>query len=614
MWHILQSRPGPKLAVRSVLTALLVLSAFMLSPTLVHADPVDDLRNALLLDKKELKNPSQDVVEFRKSNLRQKVDQLKTTGNLWGALALKEWKDLERSPDAGIRGIDLEMRKQIGNRLTKAIQDVIKDGDANSRLAAANSIAERGPTIRALSTLKDDMIAPGDRAGFLRTLTPLLIELTEDKDLGVRQEALRALSNVFPKPQDAAPVFKKTLEKDGERNNLEPKRLAAQGLGQLMRVANHLRPEKRGLSESTGVYSSTDDVLDAVAAALDANSSGLHDADALVRAYCLQNIELAAEPLADLIRGPQKELDAERDFPPEGRKLSGLERNLMLALHKDIAAEINDYVPVLVRLRSQGSALAAGLKDPDSRVRLAAADALESIGNARTRLKMRVLSVPPVDGGDGGNRELLAKNDTAASFIRDNLRAITSLLEEADVKLRRKAVEFLDACEEAATPALPALIMSLRDPDKFVRWTAARAIAKIDNPAAAVRALAKLLSEPDLSIRLQAAKTLKELGPVAQTAASALARAVASGDVEGRLAAMDVLQVIGPDMGKIAVPQLIECLKYPEARVRRHAATTLGGFGRDAMAAIPALRERLGDEDQDVRVHASDAMLQILQR
>ncbi|HWY85833.1 MAG TPA: HEAT repeat domain-containing protein, partial [Gemmataceae bacterium] len=149
---------------------------------------------------------------------------------------------------------------------------------------------------------------------------------------------------------------------------------------------------------------------------------------------------------------------------------------------------------------------------------------------------------------------------------------------------------------------------------KYVRWIAARAIAKIDNPAAAVRALAKLLSDPDLSIRMQAAKTLKELGPVAQTAAPELARAISSGDVEGRLAAMEVLQVVGPDMGKIAVPQLIECLKYPEARVRRHAAKTLGGFGRDAMTAIPALRERLGDDDQDVRVQASDAMLQILQR
>ncbi|HWY86199.1 MAG TPA: hypothetical protein VNX28_05725, partial [Gemmataceae bacterium] len=336
-------------AFRTVLTALLVLSALMLSPALVRADPVDDLRNALLMDKKELKNPSLDVVEFRKSNLRQKVDQLKTTGNLWGALALKEWKDLERSPDVSIRAIDLEMRNQVANRLTKAIEDVIKNGDANSRLAAANSIAERGPTIRALSTLKEGVIEPADRAsvlrtraGFLRTLTPLVIELTEDNDLGVRQEVLRALSNIFPKPQDAAPVFKRALDRDGQRNSLALKRLAAEGLGQLMRVANHLRPEKRGLSESTGVFSTTEDVLDAVAAALDNNSSGLHDADALVRVYCLQNIQLAAETLADLIRGPQKELDAERDFPPEGRKLSGLERKLMLVLHKDIADEIND--------------------------------------------------------------------------------------------------------------------------------------------------------------------------------------------------------------------------------------------------------------------------------
>ena len=31
------------------------------------------------------------------------------------------------------------------------------------------------------------------------------------------------------------------------------------------------------------------------------------------------------------------------------------------------------------------------------------------------------------------------------SFVRDNLRSITNLLEEPDVKLRRKAVEFLSS-------------------------------------------------------------------------------------------------------------------------------------------------------------------------
>src|SRR5205085_668197 len=119
-------------------------------------------------------------------------------------------------------------------------------------------------------------IEEGDRTGFARTLTPEVIQLTKDKDLGVRQEALRALGNIFPKPQDAVPVFKQALETEAPG----PKTLAATGLGQMIRVVNHL--QKRGRS-ATGVEANRGDVLDTTVAVLGVNRLGLQDKEGDIR-------------------------------------------------------------------------------------------------------------------------------------------------------------------------------------------------------------------------------------------------------------------------------------------------------------------------------------------
>jgi HEAT repeat protein len=615
MRHILQIRLQH--AWRLVLPAVLISALLAMQPARANADPVNDLRLALNADQKELMTPDQAIVEYRRVNLQKKVDNLRTIADLWGALALKDWKDDLSKVGTRIQTLDSDARRQVGLRLTKAIDDVVDHGDANSRLAAANSIAEKGPTIRSLSTVastvKGDQVVMGDAGGFVRTLTPQVIRLAEDKNLGVRQEALRALGNIFAKPQQVVPVFKRALETDVAGL----KRLAADGLGQLIRVVSHLRKQER---TSSGVEAYGLDVLDAVVGALGANRVGLADNDVQVRVLCLHNIREAAEALSELIKEPQKEignLEVTKDFPPPDRPVTALEKKLIMGNHEVIAREISDFLPALKALAAQQEALARGIKDTDSRVRLAAAEALENIGTARFRLKKRVLSVPVVEsGGDFGNRDALVKNDVLETFIHNNLESIANLLTDSNVALRKKGVEFLDIIEEAAAPAFPALVKRLGDADKFVRWSAARAIANFspDLAAGAVPGLAKLLSDPDLDVRLTAAKTLMEIGPQARSAVPALAAAANDGDAEARLAAMEALQRIGPEAGKAAVPKLIQALGNGDTRVRRAAAKTLGSFGPAAFAAIPSLRRALGDDDQEVRVNASDAMLDILQR
>src|SRR5206468_1700770 len=129
---------------------------------------------------------------------------------------------------------------------------------------------------------------------------------------------------------------------------------------------------------------------------------------------------------------------------------------------------------------------------------------------------------------------------------------------------------------------------------------------------AAVPALGELMFDPDLNVRQAAATTLESMGEQAKAAAPSLARAVGEGDAEPRMNAMYVLQVLDPADAKIAIPNLIDALNNSDARVRRVAAESLGKVGPAASAAVPALRRALGDEDNEVRVQASDALLAIL--
>jgi HEAT repeat protein len=600
---IMNNRPELTRFVRSTLRVLFPFAAFTLGQPFAHAaDPVDDLKQALTL---RLEEPTPAVLDYRRNTLQKKIDGLTNIGELRRALALEEWKDNQKLNES-IAEIDADMRRKVGTRLTKAIQHVVKNGTSATKIAVANSIAEMGPTIRSVGD---------DKYGYARSLTPEVELLAADKDLGVRQEALRALGNIFPEPRAAVLVLKNALEKDAAG----PQRLAADGMGQLIRVVSHL---KKRVRTATGVEADQRDVLDTVVAVLGANNVGLRSADPQVRALCLQNVQIAAEALADLISAGRSDKEGfpQKELPPEDRPLTPAERKKILAAQDKVADELKELAPAIDALRAQATDLTRSLGDPESRVRLAAVDALENIGNARVLLKKRVLSVPQLKDmekdGDRGLRKQFAEHDALEAFLGKNLGSVTKLLGEQSVELRRKAVAFLDIIEDAAAPALPLLTESLNDPDRFVRWSAARAIGNIppSKAAAAVPGLAKLLSDPDLNVRLQAAKTLTEIGPAAHLAVPSLAQAVTTGDAEARLGAMEALQSIGPKQGKDAVPNLIQTLSNPDARVRRMAAKTLGDFGPDARSAVPALRHALGDEDQEVRVNSSDAILNILQR
>jgi len=185
-------------------------------------------------------------------------------------------------------------------------------------------------------------------------------------------------------------------------------------------------------------------------------------------------------------------------------------------------------------------------------------------------------------------------------------------LTNPDPQVRLLAVEILENLGPDARPQIPPLVGRLADPNLFVRWAASRALGRIngDPLPGEIEALARLVTDCDLSVRLSAASTLESFGPQAGAAVPDLVAAVNSGDAEFRVAVLQALGAIRKD-GPRAVPAMARELKNPDRRVRRAAALAIRAYGADAAYAEDALRQALRDVDADVRRFASEALLNI---
>jgi HEAT repeat protein len=84
-----------------------------------------------------------------------------------------------------------------------------------------------------------------------------------------------------------------------------------------------------------------------------------------------------------------------------------------------------------------------------------------------------------------------------------------------------------DALSRIGEPAVPALVGALTDPEVNVRIQAARALARLGPPAKdAVPALTKALDDPDIGVRQNAARALGQIGPDAKEAVPELIRSL----------------------------------------------------------------------------------------
>jgi HEAT repeat protein len=285
------------------------------------------------------------------------------------------------------------------------------------------------------------------------------------------------------------------------------------------------------------------------------------------------------------------------------------------------------------------AALGAMLKDPDPRLRAVAGEALTLMvttalrlepsrvsreGNHQEAIRATCAAVPIAAAGLGdtsaGVRRRCAEALGCAAEALSDLVADAPAAEDIeDWQVHQHAIE---AEREAVRPLgvalrdqTPALARASGDADARVRILARHALEHVAEARArllrrASSAVAPPAGQGDAASATRSATFLLEDPLLAglRQALPALAAGLEDADVEGRRAAIDVLEVMGRQAAP-AAPALVNALSDRDRFVRWAAARALGKIRpADAEAAVAGLARLLGENDGDLRLAAAAAL------
>jgi HEAT repeat protein len=532
-------------------------------------DPVERLRRVL---------QSSTEPADRDRLTRECLEGLRTLAELRKALSLAEWRD--RNPDSTLGSVDLANRAKVAERLQQSFRQVFARHEATSAVVAVGMLADMANAAR----------TAGDPATYLRPFGPDLADLVLHAPPKVQGPAARTLGLIDPEVSVALPALSQLLQAKDPALRCA----SSEGLFEMLQNAagTAAREVQAAGSRKAAVQTSC--------SILPVAGKGLADWHVEVRRRCVGTVGAAAATLARLIPDPS----------------SGV-----LVEAADLAArskaEREELRPLAMAVRDQGPPLAKALRDGDPEIRLLAQRALEEVAGARVRW-LRL-------AGSGA-----AGDDPLLDGLLAALPALGEAVTDADLRVRRAALDVLGILGQASAPAVPALTRALKDPDRFVRWSAARTLGTVGPAAArpALPGLTLLLDDEDLDVRKAAAETLKQLNPSAtgtltaaggaqrsatRTAVPALIRSVRAADPEMRVTAIQTLRGMGAEM-KPALPALREALGDSDARVRQAAAEALAVLGPLAREAIDDLRGAMNDAVPEVRQAAGEALLNILRQ
>lgn len=588
-------------------------------PTTV--DPVQALKAALTVP---VDPSSEDGLRFRKASLEEQAKAL-SVADLRRALMLQEWRD--EDPEEKLARIDREVRDQLIKRLDGIVQQSLASSNQATQLAGIDQVAEMGINLR----------GAGPRVPLARHFGPTLVKLMQGSDARVAEAAALALGKISPDPELAGKALATMLKS----KNASMRRAAAQSMESMLQILVSRTKTSVTSAVSTGVVIPHAEIVAAARAIVPAAVKGVNDSDRLVQTNCLNAIRLAAAMFSDLVVIPTRQ-----EFPPAGRKPSAAEVEQMKAFRNEVKREREMLVPLAEELNKQVPLLAGMLSNNSPAIRVQVARTLKEIGYARQRLERKAATVPqaPMAKADAGttNADLvhLAQlaghtpveegveaadspndkiwDDPLLSGLKGAMPQLVGRLSDPNLEVRLASVETLETLGTNAGAAVkPVAGKALEDENRFVRWAAARFLAKVGPPytTTPVAGLARRMSDTDLDVRIASAHTLGDYGAVGAASVPALAMAAGVGDAEVREAAIKALQSIGRDQAKLvgpAVPALAEALQFSDARVRRAAAEALGQLGPVARSAAGALQKVANDSNAEVRGAVADALLSVM--
>ena len=126
----------------------------------------------------------------------------------------------------------------------------------------------------------------------------------------------------------------------------------------------------------------------------------------------------------------------------------------------------------------------------------------------------------------------------------------------------------------------------------------------------ALKALETALSDPSVSVRLQATLAASRIGAAAGVIVPSLVLSLKDADETVRCQAAEALGRIGGD-SELTVAALVEMLPDASAAVKAAAARALGALKKVAAPAVSVLVPLLQDRDESVRTAAAEAIAQV---
>ena len=229
-----------------------------------------------------------------------------------------------------------------------------------------------------------------------------------------------------------------------------------------------------------------------------------------------------------------------------------------------IAQYVHDMAKVPAVIRT-------ALEDRDTEVRTGALVALSRMLTDHDKLEPLALVMARPEAVTELRRDL--------PEIADGLRGLRSVLESVLASGTDEQVRLvMEVCEEIAR---------LRDP-------------RVDRDLAVGRLLQPDLGEEGQRAAAMLTQMLRDLVP-------AIAGKIGSSSVDSRIAALGILELLGPD-AKPAVPAIAKALQDRNRFVRWGAARALGRIGATKNGVFEGLGEQLSDDDLDVAGAAARAL------
>lgn len=435
---------------------------------------------------------------------------------------------------------------------------------------------------------------------------PALVETLKDQDSEVRIQALVTLAGMEPEPSEATPSLKAAL-KDKE--------------GKVRLTAVHILWEK-----------SKDPIaFDTLIELLRDRDSAARDSAALFLAEVQPKHKATVPALLKALTNP--ELSNRIRAAIALREVAKHPAAVPVILEGIKSRNESAFWAVDVHLSDKEgiSALTKYLKDKNSDMRFAAADALRCVGEKAAPAvpalivalkdqheEVRLAAIEAL-GNIGPSAQpaipMLAEQlkDTNASYrvayALGNIGAaalpvLKTVLADKKSPARLDAIHVVDRIGPQAEAVIPTLVEMLGE-DKEISQAAAKALGRIG--VAALPALKPVLANRTSVAQDGAAAAISRMKPKDMSAVPALMDLLKDGDSSVRSCVIQPLKAIGDSV----IPVLIEALKDPDPVMRASSALALGQFEGKATAALPILLSALKDRDFEVRKNALEAVINI---